>query len=476
MDKNQFLSKPKGLLIAPAGFGKTHFIADCFDHVTGKQLILTHTHAGVASIKQKLAKTGIPRERFQVETISSLAQRFTFDYYTGTDIPPQDYSQNHFTFVVKKATQLLRRKLIADVIQKTYDGLFVDEYQDCTILHHAFIKKLSELIPTRLLGDPMQGIFTLRKECLVDLNSASDMDGFIQNSEKLTEPWRWKNGNNQALGDALIRIRNALEAQAPVDLTEYTAIEMVVCDEKDLFEQNSAYRSRMWSLKNEKSLLIIHPNDSTIETRLKVIKSYPNMLYLLEAFDHRDFYGLAKQIDSIDKNNCVSFIEDISKTIFKKTEINNWIKDGKLIKKSAQNAENKKHGDSLSELIENFQTSEDLSIMWSVFNTIYALPGMKCYRRELFKAILNSIHNAASSEITVEEAMTDNRNRIRRLGRRIVGRCIGTTLLTKGLEFETVGVLNAHLFDCPKKLYVALSRASKRLVVFTNDAVLNPKA
>lgn len=204
MDKSRFLSKTKSLLIAPAGFGKTHFIADSFEYVAGKQLILTHTHAGVASIKQKLAKTGISNERFQVETISSLAQRFTFDYYTGNSIPSQEDAEKHFSFVVKKATQLLKRRLIADVIQRTYTGLFVDEYQDCTVLHHAFIRKISELIPTRLLGDPMQGIFNLRNERLVDLNSEMDMDEFIQNSERLDEPWRWKCGNNEALGPVLV--------------------------------------------------------------------------------------------------------------------------------------------------------------------------------------------------------------------------------------------------------------------------------
>src|SRR5688500_18929701 len=109
MDKSEFLSKTKGLLLAPAGFGKTHFIADCFNYVSGTQLILTHTHAGVASIKQKLTKAKVPRERFQVETISSLAQRFTLGYYTGADVPHQNDAAMYFPFVIAKATQLLER-------------------------------------------------------------------------------------------------------------------------------------------------------------------------------------------------------------------------------------------------------------------------------------------------------------------------------------------------------------------------------
>jgi hypothetical protein len=55
-----FVSSPKSLLIAPAGYGKTHTIAECLKYTVGHQLILTHTHAGVASIKEKVKKQTLP--------------------------------------------------------------------------------------------------------------------------------------------------------------------------------------------------------------------------------------------------------------------------------------------------------------------------------------------------------------------------------------------------------------------------------
>ena len=70
--------------------------------------------------------------------------------------------------------------------------------------------------------------------------------------------------------------------------------------------------------------------------------------------------------------------------------------------------------------------------------------------------------------------MENRRNKLRRVGRKVFGRCLGTTLLTKGLEFENVVVLNAHEFKCPKHLYVALTRASKRLVVISEKHTLQP--
>ncbi|CAB3863729.1 hypothetical protein LMG26689_02627 [Achromobacter animicus] len=46
----------KGYVIAPAGYGKTHLIAMAVKVATKRQLILTHTFAGVNSIKTKMTE------------------------------------------------------------------------------------------------------------------------------------------------------------------------------------------------------------------------------------------------------------------------------------------------------------------------------------------------------------------------------------------------------------------------------------
>ena len=51
-----FISRKESLLIAPAGCGKTYTIAECLRYTEGLHLILTHTHAGVASLKEKMDK------------------------------------------------------------------------------------------------------------------------------------------------------------------------------------------------------------------------------------------------------------------------------------------------------------------------------------------------------------------------------------------------------------------------------------
>ena len=68
--------------------------------------------------------------------------------------------------------------------------------------------------------------------------------------------------------------------------------------------------------------------------------------------------------------------------------------------------------------------------------------------------------------------MVLQKNKIRQVGRKVCGRCLGTTLLTKGLEFDVVIIFDAHLFD-KKNFYVAISRACKKLVVFSRTEKLH---
>lgn len=94
-------------------------------------------------------------------------------------------------------------------------------------------------------------------------------------------------------------------------------------------------------------------------------------------------------------------------------------------------------------------------------------------RRDLFNSVVRSIEEAYNSEITVLEAMKRNRNSMRMVGRKIYGKFIGTTLLTKGLEFDVVIVLDVNKFNDCKNLYVALSRCTTRLIVLGGSSKIS---
>lgn len=476
MDELKFLSAGKALLFAPAGFGKTHFISSAVKQLNSKQLILTHTHAGVASIKQKLSSNGVAKELYQVETISSFAQRFTLAYYVGNDIPEQ-LRKDYFPFVIGKATELFDRALVAKVITNTYTGLFVDEYQDCTNSQHSFVCKLSELLPTRLLGDHLQGIFDFNGESLVNLQCPEQMAGFVETMETLDQtPWRWQNAGRNDLGEAIMSIRKKLEAKEPIDLSAFPAIENIICEESDLTNGQSLYGKKIKELSSEENMLLIHPRSDSPNFRLAVTKTYLNAFYMIEAIDDSDFYTLARQLDTATADNYIDVVEKVLRKVVNRSELPNWFSNGRLVRKKVEKLAiwERERYDNLLSASSGYNAIPSIESLSRFVSAVRRLPQIKCYRGEFYTSMLQAMSEAYIESITIEEAMINNRNRIRRLGRRVIGRCIGTTLLTKGLEFDTVGILNAHTFTCPKHFYVAISRASKRLVIFSNSKVLDP--
>ncbi len=472
IDYQDFVSRSKSLLIAPAGYGKTHSIVECLKFLDGKQLILTHTHAGVAALKERIKKHGILSKRFQVETITSFSQRYVKAFYCGNDIPNQQEGQTYYPFIVEKATLLIGIKPIANVIKTSFTGLFVDEYQDCSLIQHKLITALSNILKTRLFGDPLQGIFEFNVEPLIDLTSDEEMGDFLANKFELDEPWRWRNGGNVELGNNLSQVRALLEKGEKINLREHTAIELVEIPAANLFAEESRYRKMLLKLIHAGNLLVIHPVSSSIHPRLKLIKYLSNQLQIIESIDDQDFYRISNQLDGMNITNVEKVVGDVAKIIFNKTGVEEWFSDRGLKSKrdvEAQRFEGKlqRHFDVYKKLLKPYSIE-------AILNLLENLPNIRCYRRELFLSLCYALREASFDDISITEAMINTRNRLRRNGRRIGGKCIGTTLLTKGLEFETVAVLNAHQFDSPKHLYVALSRASKKLVIFTENAVLSP--
>jgi hypothetical protein len=296
-----FLSHDKTMLIAPAGYGKTHSIAVSMNAIksNGTHLILTHTHAGIASIKEKLKKENIPSKSFHVETISGFAQRYVLSFYKGDDIPDLA-DKTYFGFILKKALFYFGLKPIQKILLRSYSSLFVDEYQDCTSTQHDLILQISSLFPTRFLGDPLQGIFQFDPlDLLVDMGNEGQMKGFFENKYELDIPQRWLRGSNAELGESLKAIRGELILGNPINLSTYPAIESYCFNEDDLNDPKSEYYKKVSSSLNENSLLIIHPNTTSINPRLSLIKRFNNRFTLLESIDDKDFYKLASKFDNI---------------------------------------------------------------------------------------------------------------------------------------------------------------------------------
>jgi superfamily I DNA/RNA helicase len=472
-DSKEFVSKRKSMLIAPAGFGKTYTVAECLSQITesGKQLVLTHTHAGISSIKEKILAANLANSKYAVETITSFAQKYVLSFYCG-NIPEQSDSGNYYPFIINIANKIFKRKSILNILSRTYSGLFIDEYQDCTTSQHDLIMSLAEVLPTRIFGDHLQGIFGFNGELLVDMEDSNVMGEFFDNKSTLDKPWRWIKGNNELLGSDLQLIRNRIEKNELLNLSEFKSIETVIINEEDLYNPIKNYRQKISSLLEERSLLFIHPVSTSIYPREKFVGRFNNRVSLIESIDEKDFYNLSKEADTITSENVILKIRNLSYSLFKESGNDIWFNEWGFRQK--KNEKDKILLRSITDKIELLRQNVSYSLLSQVLKDIRRLPEIRCNRRELFHSFCKALEGAELNKLSAYQAMVSNRNHIRRMGRKIYGKCIGTTLLTKGLEFETVAILNAHKFISKKDLYVALTRASKRLIVFTNSNILNP--
>lgn len=474
MDIESFLSDDKSMIIAPAGYGKTHTIAEAIAHYGGnkKILVLTHTHAGIASLKQKFEDNNIPAIKYHLDTICSFALDLTKTYHINKDeIPDESDTTNMFAFAIEHATIILRARPIKQFLKSKYAHLIVDEYQDCTVAQHKMILGIAKVLKTHILGDPLQGIFGFRNESLIDFES-DDFMPFMANVQTLETPWRWNNAGKESLGRDLLLIRENLIRNEDIDLNDYPSIEKLIAHQNDFTQSHSQYKSKIFNALREDSVLLIHPRSETPASRVRFIQQFP-ALQMIESIDDSAFYKYCESFDKLTGQQLISAVVQMMRSLAKSSAVEVWFNKHDVLKRKDNDEDNlRKHA--LMQIIEPLMAEKTYGKIVDMIDAIKNLPGVKVYRKEMMRDICRALKDAELLGITALKAIEHNRNIARRKGRKIYGKGIGTTLLTKGLEFNTVVVLNAHQFRSPKHLYVALTRCCKRLIVISESAVLHP--
>ena len=472
MDISAFLSADKSMIVAPAGYGKTHTIADCISHYTGnkKILVLTHTHAGVAALREKFDQQNLSASLYHLETICSFALNLTKVYHLNKDEIPSDPS-SLFQFAIEHGVNILKAKPIRTYLSIKYDHLIVDEYQDCTISQHQMILTLANIMKTHILGDPLQGIFGFKGESIVDFSDTSFVF-FRENCQALETPWRWNNVGKASLGQELSSIRSKLLSSTAINLNGYQDIKVIIAPESDYARKGTTYKREIYNVLRGNSVLLIHPISEAIEARIKFIQQFP-MLRMVESIDDKSFYSNCASFDSLSGYQLVTNIVNLMRKIGTKSKIDIWFKESGYLKNKKTTKEQQIKGH-LETIINTLLSRKSYSNILLLIEAIERLPDVKIYRKDFLQDIYKSLKDAERLGISATESIERNRNLLRQKGRKIQGKCIGTTLLTKGLEFDTVVVLNAHRFTDKRHLYVALTRCSKQLIVISNSNILNP--
>ncbi len=474
MDYAKFLSKPRALLEAPAGYGKTYSIVECLRCCEGKQLVLTHTHAGVASLRKKIQDAKLEKNKFHLETIDGFALRM-YKSYMGKEkqtlLDIEDVWKVEGKNIRFSAVELLKRSaVIRTVITNTYAGIFVDEYQDCSVSANTIIEELSNILPTRIFGDWLQAIYTFNRED-PNIEYTELHQEFINNKSELDIPYRWKNTNPE-LGEDIKTIRKDLTLNKKIDLRSFKSAEVI--------KNDFAIKGLFYSLVKEypdDSILLITPNKNMSR---ELARNLGYIYHVIESIDDKDFYKLSKCFDTLSLSN--EFTNDffnILENVFLKTSIIKFYKNRAFIKKTDDS--NKLVSAHIQECVESISLTYSHRAVSTLMRYLNrnANFGLKDNRTELFNNLCEALTNAGDENITAYKSMVNLRDKIRHIGRHTNKRTIDSTLLTKGLEFDIVIITNADSigngfdqYDL-RRWYVAASRAKKRLIIHSKSDVLD---
>ncbi len=452
-----FAKSDKTVIIAPAGCGKTELIADSVDYCDGRQLILTHTHAGVNSLRKRLKRKGIPSKRYRLETIHSFAVRYASGYPKASGIITSEPETNEeYENVIESATLLLEKELAKKVLKESYDGVFVDEYQDCIVSQHKLILKLAEHLPCRIVGDYLQGIFDFRGSELVDWER--DVYSEFDVLDELREPWRWKReGCNKALGDWLINIaRPALEDSKQI--LNLHGLESIGVHWYPKKEYNN-YTSELGEHADHFDDIFAICAPGNIHKPHKIAEKLNNRYRSIEPLTAKDLFKFAEKISTNSGNNLLDEILEFGFECL--TKITG---DSKCVRGSLSTefrSENRKQLKTFFNRIIGGDCKSILELFdfYETYNPTYK-------RWQLWREMKKGLKLSMSEELPLVEACWQVKNKAKYYENRIPHKCVSRTVLLKGLECDCVAVIDADELK-PKDFYVAITRGSKELHIYS---------
>lgn len=467
------LQVDRGLITAPAGCGKTQLICRALSMHIGERpiLVLTHTNAGVAALRSRLADAGAKPKAFRLSTIDGWALRIiaTFPARSGHDprILELKNKQSDYPAIREAALQLLRSGHVSDVINASYDRVVVDEYQDCSVRQHSIVSNIGESLRVCILGDPMQAIFDFGADKLADWDR--DVCSAFPLVTQLDTPWRWINAGAEPLGRWLLSVRESLRRGESVDLSAAPSGVMWVpldgTSEDDV--QRIAAANAAPDDPRDRVLIIAESTDPANQRRMA--RMTPDAI-TVEAVDLSDFVEFARTWT-------VSHEDALRKLVRFATEVMNGLDVEALRSRiRAITRESVPAETELERALVAFMNTASHSHAAVILEEMEGHPGVRCHRPTVLRACIRALHGAddASSGNSFYEAAVREREYNRGLGRPIPARGVGSTLLLKGLESEVAVLINPRDMNA-RNLYVAMTRGSKKLIVCSQSPVIVPR-
>jgi hypothetical protein len=453
----------RSYLVAAAGCGKTETVAWAAGfHADGRQLVLTHTHAGVKALKDRLRRIGATRGRVHVDTIAGFALRYAASFPSLSRLSTvEPTTPEHWNSVYEAAYRVFDGSVGRRVLEASYAGMFVDEYQDCIRPQHDLVFAMAQTMPCRVVLDPLQAIFGFAGPLV---SAPHDLAPTFERLADLTTPWRWRECNPE-LGDWLLEVRGRLERGeaielegAPVTRAQASHAGRIAACRRLVGETGSAVAIGQW------------PRDChSIASRLR------GLFTSMEPMECPDLLDWAERLEEASGPTRALLLIEFAATCMTRVgtvldPIAGAFRAGRS-PRSRGAPEVQRAVARLSDVASEAALGPILPAM----EAIEGIPERVLYRRELWREMRRSVWALGGDRHpSLRGAAWYVRDRGRHGGRRVDHRTVSRTLLVKGLEFDHAVVLDADVHDA-HNLYVALTRGSQSLTVVSSGSHLRPR-
>jgi DNA helicase-2/ATP-dependent DNA helicase PcrA len=373
-------------------------------------------------------------------------------------------ARNDYPAIRAATSQLLHAGHISEVLRATYSRVIVDEYQDCNLVQHAIVDSLAMVLPTVVLGDPMQAIFGFAGNQLVEWQT--HVEAQFPAAGALGIPWRWRNAGTEPLGLWLLEARAQLQGGQGVDLRGTPKeVQWVQMNTANADQQRRAAAQTRTAL-HEKTVLII--GDARNPRGRHQFTSQTPGATSVEAVDLSDLVRFARRFNITD-GDALGQLVNFAAELMTHVGTTNLLSRVETIRQGRARTPPTPAEVAAVE----FVTAPSLSAALHLIQQLEDQAQARVFRPEMLHCFRSAMHTASASGITLQDAVFQARERNRHFGRTVSNRAVGSTLLLKGLEADVAIILYPELMD-KTNLYVALTRGARRLIVCSTTAVIAP--
>nr|WP_246699460.1 MULTISPECIES: UvrD-helicase domain-containing protein [unclassified Rhizobium] len=378
-----------GSITAPAGCGKTQLIADSLKRHSDRKpiLVLTHTNAGVAALRSRLERAGVPSSSYRLATLDGWALRTLKTFPRRSGIDPRRLElvnpRTDYPAIKHAAAALLGGKHINDVLEASYGRVIVDEYQDCGLEQHGMVCHLASVLPTVVLGDPMQEIFSFN-------GAHPDWEGDVCSAfppaGELSTPWRWIRADARGFGEWLLEARRTLMAGNQIDLRD--APPEVEWVQLDGIEDDTKHR-KACTVRSPQAggdvLIMAAGNQKDVQRR--IARETPGAV-TVENVDLTDVIAFAEQIE-LDRPG------DLATVLAFASEVTTGVNRAELMNRVAvleRQAERKvATGAELAAIA--YKTTGSAEDLVKLFLALESNPGARTFRPEILRTCIQALRS-----------------------------------------------------------------------------------